>query len=239
MVGGPRRSRVHRWATGVAVLSGMQLACAQQGVDCATQEAAHKGEGTYYTWADGTGACGFDAVHGEPLVAAMNHADYAASAACGACVHAVGPKGEVDVQIVDECPGCSRGDLDFSPQAFERVARMADGRVPITWRYVPCPVSGPIRYHFKEGSSRWWTAVQVRNHRHRIQALSWRKADGTLEAIEREDYNYFVVRNGMGVGPYELHVDDVYGNALVDREVPLRTNGDSDGSAQFPACQQE
>lgn len=222
-----------------ACLAAFLCTCAHDSADCTTEEPSHAGEGTYYTWADGTGACGFDAVQGEPLVAAMNHSDYTGSSVCGACVHVVGPKGEVDVKIVDECPGCARGDLDFSPEAFERIARVADGRVPITWRYVACPVSGPVRYHFKEGSSRWWTALQIRNHRQRIRSVSWRGSDGTFTPIEREDYNFFVVRNGMGSGPYDLRVEDVYGHALVDEGVPLRANNDVAGRAQFPACPED
>jgi expansin len=225
-----------RAGAGAALLAAFLCACARENASCATAEPNRAGEGTYYAWADGTGACGFDAVSGEPLVAAMNHADYSGSSACGACVHAVGPKGEVDVRIVDECPGCSRGDLDFSPEAFERIARVADGRVPISWRYVPCPVSGPIRYHFKEGSSRWWTALQIRNHRHRIRAVSWRGADGSFTPVEREDYNFFVVHDGMGPGPYTLRIEDVYGHAIVDEQVPLRAGGDVEGNAQLPAC---
>jgi hypothetical protein len=39
----------------------------------------HAGQATYYA-ADGSGNCSFDAAPGDPLVAAMNDADYAA---CG------------------------------------------------------------------------------------------------------------------------------------------------------------
>ncbi|MFO0569647.1 MAG: hypothetical protein U0263_28620 [Polyangiaceae bacterium] len=46
------------------------------------------------------------------------------------------------------------------PQAFEKLAELELGRVPISWTYyVPCSVSG-IRYRFK-GSNQWWTAVQI------------------------------------------------------------------------------
>src|SRR5688572_17826399 len=58
----------------------------------------HTGEATYYG-ADGSGNCSFAAAPGDPLVAAMNDADYAASAACGACVEIDGPDASITVRI--------------------------------------------------------------------------------------------------------------------------------------------
>jgi expansin (peptidoglycan-binding protein) len=74
------------------------------------------GEGTYYG-ATGEGACSFDASSNR-MVAAMNHTDYAGSAACGEYVTVTGPKGKVTVRITDECPECAAGDIDLSAEAF-------------------------------------------------------------------------------------------------------------------------
>src|SRR5262249_33659636 len=97
-------------------------------------------------------------------VGAMNNTDYASSAACGACAQLTGPLGEVTVRIVDRCPECPEGNIDLSPEAFSLIANLPDGRVPITWSYVACEVSGPILYHFQDGSNEFYTAVQIRNH---------------------------------------------------------------------------
>lgn len=193
------------------------------------------GEATYYD-ADGSGNCGFPPSPGDLLVAAMNHPQYDGSAACGTCAHVVGPHGEVTVRIVDRCPECASGDLDLSPQAFERIADLAAGRVPIRWREVPCPVSGPVVYHFKDGSNPWWTAIQIRNHRHRIVRLEARGADGAYVELPRVDYNYFVAEAGLGEGPFALRVTDVYGSTMEDEGVPLLDDADHPSSAQFPAC---
>jgi expansin (peptidoglycan-binding protein) len=114
--------------------------------------ATHSGEGTYYG-ADGSGNCSFDAAPGDPLVAAMNDADYAGAGACGACVEVTGPDATIVVRVVDRCPECPAGDIDFSEAAFAMIAKKELGRVPITWQYVSCPVSGSLAYRFKEGSS--------------------------------------------------------------------------------------
>jgi expansin (peptidoglycan-binding protein) len=197
--------------------------------------ALHTGEGTYYG-ADGSGNCSFPAAPGDPLVAAMNDADYAASAVCGACVEVEGPDATITVRIVDRCPGCAPGDIDLSEGAFPMIAAKELGRVPISWRVVSCPVSGPIVYHFKEGSNQWWTAVQVRNHRNPIATFEYKTMDGSWKSVERVDYNFFIDTAGMGTGPYSFRVTDVEGNVLEDDGVPFVEAGDSPGSGQFAAC---
>ncbi|MDI1449495.1 expansin EXLX1 family cellulose-binding protein [Polyangium sp. 6x1] len=195
-----------------------------------------EGDGTYYA-ANGSGACSFDASSDAPLlVGAMNAEDYANSGVCGACAQVKGPNGEVTVRIVDLCPECVHGDIDLSPDAFAKLAPLEDGRIPISWQFVPCDGQGPIVYHFKEGSNQWWTAVQIRNHRNAIAKLEWKSDDGAWHEVQRLDYNYFVEDKGMGPGPYTIRVTDVYGSVLEDSGIPFVEAGDAPGQGQFPAC---
>ena len=198
-------------------------------------EPKRSGEATFYDFADGSGNCGFDATPNDLMVAAMNQTDYAGSAACGACAHVVGPSGEVTVRIVDRCPECPQGNLDLSPEAFEKIAELGLGRVRIEWQYVPCAVTGPIRYRFKEGSNQWWTAIQLRNHRHAIEKLEYEKS-GAFVAVDRLEYNYFVEASGMGAGPYRLRITDAYGQSLVDDGIALGDATEAAGAQQLPAC---
>lgn len=193
------------------------------------------GEGTYYDFADGSGNCGFPATPDDLMVAAVNHVDYAGSAACGTCVRVTGPDGTVDVRIVDQCPECPEGDLDLSPEAFSVVAPLEAGRVSISWEAIACPVSGPIVYHFKDGSNPWWTAIQVRNHTHPIATLEY-ESDGNWLNVPRLDYNYFVEDAGMGEGPLTLRVTDVLGNSLEDSGIPLLDDAEAPGQGQIDAC---
>ena len=195
----------------------------------------HSGEGTYYG-ADGTGNCSFDASPADLLVAAMNQSDYAQAASCGTCVGIEGPSGQVTVRIVDRCPECAPGDIDLSPQAFGLIAPLERGRVPIRWRYQSCAVQGNVRYRFKEGSNPWWTAVQVRNHRHAIAKLEYAAADGKFVEVPRESYNYFVQSSGMGSGPFTFRITDRYGHELIDTNLPLVEGQEVSGAGQFPDC---
>jgi expansin (peptidoglycan-binding protein) len=205
------------------------------GTPCAGAQ-QHTGEATYYDFADGSGNCGFPATPDDLMVGAMNHVDYAGSAACGSCVRLAGPNGSVDVRIVDQCPECPAGDIDLSPDAFALIAPIESGRVPITWEYIACPVQGPVVYHFKDGSNPWWTAVQIRNHRNAIATFEVRVADAWVD-VPRVDYNYFVKEDGMGEGPLAFRITDVAGNVLEDDGIPLLDDADAPGAAQLPTCE--
>lgn len=197
---------------------------------------AYTGEGTYYD-ADGSGNCSFDPSPGDLMVAAMNTTDYLGSGACGACARITGPEGEVTVRIVDRCPECAPGDVDLSPQAFEQLSPLGFGRIPISWRYVSCNVTGSVVYHFKEGSNEWWSAVQVRNHRQAIAKFEYKDAGGQYREMVRTDYNYFLEEDGMGPGPYAFRITDVVGNIIEDSNIAFVEGGDVPGNSQFDGCQ--
>jgi expansin (peptidoglycan-binding protein) len=191
------------------------------------------GIATYYD-ADGTGACSFDASPNDLDVAAMNIEEWSGSAVCGECVDVFGPSGEVTVRVVDQCPGCKKGHLDLSRQAFAKIAPLSAGRVAIEWQVVPCAVTGPVAYRFKEGSSKYWTAIQVRNHRLPVQKLEYERA-GAFVGIRRESYNYFVVPSGVGDTPNGLRVraTAIDGTTLEDRLPGVQEAQVFSGAGQF------
>jgi expansin (peptidoglycan-binding protein) len=200
-----------------------------------TSNPIHQGEATYYTFANGDGACMFGPSPNDLMVAAMNAVEFNHAAVCGEYVHITGPKGQVSVRIVDLCPECLAGALDLSPQAFALIADLPQGRVPISWQVISPFISGPIAYQFKDGSNQWWTAVQVRNHRNPVAKLEYLRSDGQWISVPRTDYNYFVQANpGMGPGPYTFRVTDSYGNTLTDSGIPLIVGDVVNGGGQFP-----
>lgn len=196
------------------------------------------GEATFYVFASGAGSCMFDSTPGDLMVAAMNATDYYGSDMCGACVLVTGPRGSALVRIVDLCPECKPGDIDLSPQAFSRIADTTLGRVNVAWTLLPCGIEGPITYHFMTESNRWWTAVQVRNHRNPVYSLEYLPPQGPFKRVKRTGYNYFVEGQGMGPGPFVFRVTDVYGHVLVDSGVVLAVDTALAGKAQFPPCNQ-
>jgi expansin (peptidoglycan-binding protein) len=193
----------------------------------------HTGIATYYD-ATGNGACLFGESPHDLLVAAMNNDQYGQADYCGAYVQVTGRGGTVTVRIVDLCPECEAGHLDLSREAFALIDEPRLGRVPITWQVVSPELSGPIAYHFKDGSNPWWTAVQVRNHRNPIARLE-AMLEGEWVEVPRTGYNYFVqTEPGLGAGPYTFRVTDAYGSELVDTGIPHIEQGTIAGAAQFP-----
>jgi expansin len=183
---------------------------------------------------DGSGNCNFDASPDDLNVAALNSNDYALSAMCGACVEVEGPSGKVRARVVDVCPGCTADQLALSKQAFGAMGSSDFLEVNMRWRYVTCPVAGPVRYRIKEGSNPYWAAIQVRNHRLPIQKLEWEKG-GEWVPLNREPYNYFVEPSGMGEGPVRLRVTASDGQLLEDTLPRIFEGLVIDGSSQFSA----
>jgi expansin (peptidoglycan-binding protein) len=193
----------------------------------------YTGQATYYG-ATGAGACSFDPSPGNLMVAAMNATDYAGSAACGEYVVVQGPKGSVTVRITDLCPECPKGNIDLSAEAFALIADPVQGRVPITWYVVPGNISGPVSYRYKEGSSRWWTGLQVRNHRLPITRLEILPtgASGWID-VQRLDYNYFVHPTAIAPGPLQVRITALGGTTLVDTLPEPQPGVVTQGSGQF------
>lgn len=196
----------------------------------------HRGDATYYFEAgNGSGACGFGVAN--RLTAAINGADFAGSRACGACLLVTNPatKLSVEVRVDDVCPDCAKGDVDLAPAAFAQIADPALGRVPVRWVYTACPPA-KLSIAFHPSASRWWTALQVRDHRYPVAALAWRRSGSTdaFVALPRERFNYFVANTGMGDGPFDLRLRDVYGQTVVARGVPLSVGAPVLTKVQFP-----
>jgi len=194
--------------------------------------APESGVATYYD-ATGAGACSFDPTPNDLDVAAIDMPEWNGSAPCGECADVTGPNGRVTVRIVDLCPGCEQGHLDLSMEAFAKIADVSAGRVPITWQVVPCAVSGNVQYRYKEGSSQYWTAIQVRNHRLPVTSLEV-QLGGAWQSVARSDYNYFVDAAGVGTtAGFAVRVTASDGQQLVDMLPPVQASLVVSGAAQF------
>jgi len=193
----------------------------------------HYGEGTFYGYSGG-GNCSFPPPSG--LTAAMNEADYNGAQACGACIVVTNPANglSVEVRIDDRCPECAPGDVDLDEEAFVQIAARELGRIPISWAYVAC-TPPTLSLYFKEGSNPWWTAIQVRDHRYPVASVAWRPAGSTkFTKLPREMYNYFVAASGMGAGPYDFKITDVFGQVVRVYKVALNVGADIPTKKQFP-----
>lgn len=197
----------------------------------------HTGEGTFYGGGYVGGCAMLDPVSENYWIVAMNLADYNNAQLAGAYLEVTGELGTINMLVTDLLPEGKKGDLDLYVDAFPLIAPAEKGRVPVSWKIVPLDTAenAPVCYKYKEGTTEYWCGVQVRNHRYPISKLEYLNADGEFTEIERRQYNYFE-SDSMGAGPFTFRITDIYGQVIVDENIPLSYDDTEiiQGSVQFP-----
>lgn len=195
----------------------------------------HTGDGTFYGGGYEGGCAMLDPVSRDYWIVAMNLEDYADARLAGAYLEVTGELGTINMFVTDLLPEGKKGDLDLYTDAFPLIAPVEKGRVPVSWKIVPLDSAenAPVKYRFKEGSSPFWCGVQVLNHRYPITKLEYLNEQGEFVEIKRRPYNYFESRE-MGEGPFTFRVTDIYGQVIVDRDIPLVLDEVIEGKSQFP-----
>ncbi|QCD55276.1 expansin EXLX1 family cellulose-binding protein [Streptomyces hawaiiensis] len=217
----PTRSSAPRPASGAAPLAGR-----------IKPGTTYNGVATHYDAKDGDGACLYGPSP-DLMVAAMNHADYETSRACGAYVLVRAASGAtVTVRITNECPlPCAPGQLDLSKEAFAKLAGLSAGRIPITWSLLSPGTSETVSIRYKTGSSRHWCGIQALGHRNPLARLEVRTGSG-WSRLTRTEYNYFLSPDGTGCGG-SLRLTDIYGEQLTLDGIAIRPDTVQPARAQF------
>ena len=75
----------------------------------------------------------------------------------------------------------------------------------------------------------------MRNHRYPITKLEYLNENGEFVEIQRRPYNYFESME-MGKGPFTFRITDIYGQVIIDENIPLSTDDTEiiQGHVQFP-----
>lgn len=197
----------------------------------------HTGDGTFYGGGYVGGCAMLDPVSTDYWIVAMNLADYNDAQLAGAYLEVTGELGTINMLVTDLLPEGKKGDLDLYVDAFPLIAPAEKGRVPVSWKIVPLDTAenAPVCYKYKEGTTQFWCGVQVRNHRYPITKLEYLGENGEFIEIKRRPYNYFESMD-MGSGPFTFRITDIYGQVIIDENIPLSTD-DSEiipGHVQFP-----
>lgn len=171
-----------------------------------------RGEATTYAGTS-AGACMFAA--GLSLYAAVGPATFGGSAACGACLEVAGPAGTATVKVTDLCPECGASQLDLSPGAWDAVTGSAPaGAAPVSWRGVPCPDAGPVRFVASAGVNAWYASVVVMDHRYPIAAVELLPAGaGAWLPLAHDAANQWIGSAGAAgfAAPLRFRATDVFG----------------------------
>lgn len=204
----------------------------------------YTGDGTAYGMPTNGGNCLFpkDEYYNDMMFAAVNQEQYMNDLGCGLCAVAVStsnPFKPIRIRVIDRCPECEHGSLDFSDKAFKALTNMNPARVKIAWALIPCDVAvagypalvspgSNIKFQFKSGSSQWWFQVQIFNTRYPVASVEM-KVDGNWASMSRETHNYWVKPNGnVGGGPYTFRVTLADNSVIVAENVDMAVSGDDE-----------
>ncbi len=197
----------------------------------------HTGDGTYYGGGYVGGCAMLDPVSTDYWIVAMNLADYNDAQLAGAYLEVTGELGTINMLVTDLLPEGKKGDLDLYVDAFPLIAPKEKGRVSVSWKIIPLDTAenAPVCYKWKEGTTEFWCGVQVRNHRYPITKLEYLNENGEFVEIKRRPYNYFESME-MGKGPFTFRITDIYGQVIIDENIPLSTDDTEiiQGNVQFP-----
>lgn len=242
--GSPRadKLRVVQQAWGIAPAATVAAAAAMPSAGkAATWNSTFTGTATYTGSGYSGGALLLDPIPSTAFITALNPTQLnfggVKAALAGAYLEVTGPKGKTTVYVTDLYPEGASGGLDLSPNAFEAIGNKVDGRIPISWKVVRAPVSGNVQYRIKEGSSRWWAAIQVRNHAYPV--VKFEVKQGTAwKSLQKMDYNHFLGEQ-LGNQPLSIRITDIRGKAILDTIPALPENGNKPvyfepGHVQFP-----
>ncbi|MCS3810538.1 expansin EXLX1 family cellulose-binding protein [Xanthomonas sp. 4461] len=206
-----------------------------------TWDSTFTGIATYTGSGYSGGALLLDPIPSTAFITALNPTQLnfggVKAAMAGAYLEVTGPKGKTTVYVTDLYPEGASGGLDLSHNAFAAIGNMVDGRIPISWKVVRAPVTGNVQYRIKEGSSRWWAAIQVRNHAYPVVKFEVKQGT-TWKSLQKMDYNHFLGEQ-LGNQPLSIRITDIRGKAILDTIPALYEDGShpayfQPGSVQFP-----
>lgn len=185
----------------------------------------HTGDGTFYGGGYEGGCAMLDPVSRDYWIVAMNLEDYNEGQLAGAYIEVTGELGTINMLVTDLLPEGKKGDLDLYTDAFPLIAPVEKGRVPVSWHIIPLDSAenAPVCYKYKVGTTEFWCGIQVRNHRYPITKLEYLDKNGKWVEINRRRYNYFE-SDKMGAGPFTFRITDIYGQQVIDRDIPLSTD---------------
>lgn len=171
----------------------------------------------------GPGACSFPSEPSEQVHLGVSTEEYAAASACGGYLAVTGPAGVVLVQVTDHCTRCPAGLLDLSRPAFEQIADLGAGRVPV--RYQPVrnpPLDQSISVRVKDGSTSGWAQFQVLDHGNPLAQVELADPSGGWRQLPRSADNFWTAASpGPGDAPHRLRITDIYGQTVTVTGIAL------------------
>jgi len=214
-----------------------------------------------HTFTDGpiySGNCLFpkEEYYEDMMYAALNNEQYNEDLGCGLCAVVVStsnPYKAIRIRVIDQCPECEHGSLDFSDIAFKALSNKSPDRIKITWALIPCdvdvnefpalvPKDAELKFQFKTGSTEFWGEVEVYNSLYPVVKVDFLQ-NGEYVSLYRRAYNYWALQSGgFGSGPYTFRVT-LADNTIIEAKnvemvIPSSDEGDEYSSGTQTIIQQ-
>ena len=162
------------------------------------------------------------------------------SALSGAYIEITGPKGTTVAYVTDCYTEAFEGALDLCRISCDKIGdtNVPGGRIPLTWRVIEAPITGNFTYRILPASSKWWLALQIRNHKYPVMKLEYLDEDEWID-VEKDRCNYFAIRN-LTSNTLKIRVTDIRGEVVTDViEIPedIQEGCFIPGNVQFPGAQ--
>jgi expansin (peptidoglycan-binding protein) len=159
------------------------------------------------------------------------------SALSGAYIEITGPKGTTVAYVTDCYTEALEGALDLCRISCDKIGdtNVPGGRIPLTWRVIEAPITGNFTYRILPASSKWWLALQVRNHKYPVMKLEYFN-NGEWIDVPKDRCNYFAIRN-LTSSTLEIRITDIRGKVVTDViDIPEDTEDGCfiPGNVQFP-----
>lgn len=159
------------------------------------------------------------------------------SALSGAYIEITGPKGTTVAYVTDCYTEAFEGALDLCRISCDKIGdtNVPGGRIPLSWRVIEAPIVGNFTYRILPASSKWWLALQVRNHKYPVMKLEYFNDSEWID-VTKDRCNYFAIRN-INSNTLKVKITDIRGKVVTDViEIPENTEDGCfiPGNIQFP-----
>src|SRR6185295_12749518 len=181
-----------------------------------------QGHVTHYSLATSMVACHYPTSSLPQYYGAMNEYDWNNSGVCGACVEITNGGKKLVVQITDECPyqgneqWCFQGSHHIDLNNNANSALNAGSNPAVTWKYVPCTVSGNINFYFDSASKQYYLAVTPMNFKNPMAKMEIKKGSA-YTAMTHSTYNTYVLDGWDGPSDIEFRLTDIYNHVVTDK----------------------
>ena len=209
----------------------------------------YSGDGTDYGDGNGGGNCLFpkEEYYKDKMYAAINNAQYNQDYGCGLCALVVtdeSPKNAIRVRMIDQCPECAKGSLDFSDTAWKALTSISPGRIKITWSVIPCDIDvgsypalvtdSKVKFKFKSGSTQYWWQVQVFNTKYPVAKLEVKNGSSYV-SMTHKDYNYW--GDASALPPFTFRVTLADSTVITATDVTIAVPSEDEGTTTMTGTQ--